>query len=420
MQAKFDGGAAGRPERSVGVDKIDECEPETLREKHLPVADTPLDRLSARLVPPRRSNPSLAPTSHLEPTTTRTSTLPSASTVEPPRAAPPRRPSSTPPPPPPARPLHLHPANAKSTPPQPESNADEDARIDVDQLFSFASPTLAPPPMRTTPGAAPRTGPRGRTERPPRRPRRPLRANQAAAEPRPEADEKRLGRRTTGWAVAMIFGAALAALGYGLGARGPDDGRGAVLATQGGPDVGASRAAELQPTDAPTTMAPAVDSTAAVAAVSAAAAPVAGFLPTTSLVPRTSPRDEARATTEGPAPDASAEQAGPVSAPRPPSSSVPSPSLEGATAPIDRAALGNAIAAAAASAAGCVSDPSAPSSVRIEAVFAPSGRTTRTSVVGGPFAGTETGACIARALREMQVPAFDGEAVVVTKTVRLR
>jgi hypothetical protein len=58
--------------------------------------------------------------------------------------------------------------------------------------------------------------------------------------------------------------------------------------------------------------------------------------------------------------------------------------------------------------------------VRVEAVFAPSGRTTRTSVVGGPYAGTETGACIARALREMHVPAFDGDAVVVTKTVRLR
>jgi hypothetical protein len=176
----------------------------------------------------------------------------------------------------------------------------------------------------------------------------------------------------------------------------------------------------LDEADAITAMAPPVDATAAVAAVSAAPTPVVGLPPATSLGPRLLPRDESREPTEGPAPDASAEEAVPVAAPGSSSSSVPSPSLEGATAPIDRAALGNAIAAAAASAAGCVSDPSAPSSVRIEAVFAPSGRTTRTSVVGGPFAGTETGTCIARALREMQVPAFDGEAVVVTKTVRLR
>lgn len=52
--------------------------------------------------------------------------------------------------------------------------------------------------------------------------------------------------------------------------------------------------------------------------------------------------------------------------------------------------------------------------------FAPTGRVTAAVISGPPFAGTETGSCIARTLRQSVVPAFEGEITTVAKTVEVQ
>jgi hypothetical protein len=47
--------------------------------------------------------------------------------------------------------------------------------------------------------------------------------------------------------------------------------------------------------------------------------------------------------------------------------------------------------------------------------FAPSGRVT-TATVGGSFAGTPTGGCVASVFRKAHVPSFSGSAVTVSKS----
>jgi hypothetical protein len=52
--------------------------------------------------------------------------------------------------------------------------------------------------------------------------------------------------------------------------------------------------------------------------------------------------------------------------------------------------------------------------------FAASGKVTTANVSGAPFAGTETGGCIAATLREARVPPFSGEFITVKKTVLIQ
>jgi hypothetical protein len=56
----------------------------------------------------------------------------------------------------------------------------------------------------------------------------------------------------------------------------------------------------------------------------------------------------------------------------------------------------------------------------VSVTFSTSGRVTSAQLVGGPFQGTKTGACIAAAFRAASVPPFDGDPVAVTKDVTLR
>jgi hypothetical protein len=71
--------------------------------------------------------------------------------------------------------------------------------------------------------------------------------------------------------------------------------------------------------------------------------------------------------------------------------------------------------------AGACRKPGDPSGLaKVVVTFAPSGRVTRASVTGAPFAGTETGGCIAARFRTARVPAFSGEHVTVTKTVTIQ
>jgi len=95
---------------------------------------------------------------------------------------------------------------------------------------------------------------------------------------------------------------------------------------------------------------------------------------------------------------------------------APPPSGEPA-GPFDRAAAAAALNGSAAQASACrkEGDPSGVASVVI--TFAPSGRVTSANISGPPFAGTQTGGCIAAALRKARVPAFEGDRVTVSKTV---
>jgi hypothetical protein len=96
------------------------------------------------------------------------------------------------------------------------------------------------------------------------------------------------------------------------------------------------------------------------------------------------------------------------------------PAASPAAAGIDTAAAATAIAIAAARASGCI-DPEDPrTTMPVRVTFAPSGRVTSATVAGGPFAGTDAGGCIAMALRNAKVGPFEGPAVTVRRSVRIR
>lgn len=86
-------------------------------------------------------------------------------------------------------------------------------------------------------------------------------------------------------------------------------------------------------------------------------------------------------------------------------------------APFSAAQAAGAMREATALASSCrrATDPSG--QARVVVTFAPSGRVTRATISGPPFAGTTTGGCIASRFRGARIPAFSGEAVTVSKTV---
>lgn len=95
--------------------------------------------------------------------------------------------------------------------------------------------------------------------------------------------------------------------------------------------------------------------------------------------------------------------------------------MEAVDTPFDREAAANALAQAAQEAAASCRKPGDPTGTASTTVtFAPSGRVTTALLSGPPFAGTETGSCIAAALRRARIPAFAGEKVTVGKTIIIR
>jgi hypothetical protein len=106
----------------------------------------------------------------------------------------------------------------------------------------------------------------------------------------------------------------------------------------------------------------------------------------------------------------------PQASPSPPAT-APAPASAGAA--FDKTAAKAALAAGAAQAAACKQPDDPEGGARVLVTFAPSGRVQSAQVVGSPFQGTRTGACIARAFKGLTVPAFDGEPVVVTKDVSI-
>ena len=92
---------------------------------------------------------------------------------------------------------------------------------------------------------------------------------------------------------------------------------------------------------------------------------------------------------------------------------APAPAADGAA--FDKGAAVSALGAAAANAASCKTPDGPTGSGKVSVTFAPSGRATMTNV-GGAFAGTDVGGCVARLFRAAKVPAFSGDPVTVSKS----
>ena len=108
----------------------------------------------------------------------------------------------------------------------------------------------------------------------------------------------------------------------------------------------------------------------------------------------------------------------PTTRPRPesqPATTAQQPEASGAA--FNKAAAVAALTAAANSASACRrgSDPSGTATVIV--TFAPSGRVTSANLSGPPFAGTQTGGCIASMMRRARIPSFSGQHVTVSKRV---
>ncbi len=91
-----------------------------------------------------------------------------------------------------------------------------------------------------------------------------------------------------------------------------------------------------------------------------------------------------------------------------------------ALSPFSASAASTALREATALASACRKPGDPTGSAKVVVTFAPSGRVTRAAVTGAPFAGTETGGCIASRFRTARVPGFSGEHVTVSKTVSIR
>ena len=78
-----------------------------------------------------------------------------------------------------------------------------------------------------------------------------------------------------------------------------------------------------------------------------------------------------------------------------------------------------ALATAAASCESqCASEEGTHGTGKVTVTFANSGRATN-ALVSGDFAGSALGGCVARVFRAVKVPAFGGDTVRVSKTVRI-
>lgn len=153
----------------------------------------------------------------------------------------------------------------------------------------------------------------------------------------------------------------------------------------------------------------------------AAAAPVAEAAPPPPVAPPAVESDEPEKIIELDEPEAP-QAAQPVvqrrvlAAKRAPKEVLPKPA-PAATGPFDRDAANSALSSAAAQASACRQDGDPTGVAKVVVTFAPSGRVTSATINGPPFAGTPTGSCIAKTMRGMNLPPFQGDLMTISKTV---
>lgn len=103
-----------------------------------------------------------------------------------------------------------------------------------------------------------------------------------------------------------------------------------------------------------------------------------------------------------------------------PPTSNESPAQPAQPAPFDATVADTVLTQAALLARNCKRPEDRSGMAVVTVTFSPSGRVTSANISGRPFAGTETGSCIASALRTARVPAFSGEFMTVKKTVLIQ
>jgi hypothetical protein len=208
----------------------------------------------------------------------------------------------------------------------------------------------------------------------------------------------------------LLAGVAALALGLTLGMRRSDPVRGASAAV-------APRAPAATP-HAPDVAPRAASSDAILIALPE---PSPGVLPSepppelVSEAPSASASSAAAFASSAPAsgselPRATATETSPAAAPAPAEEPAP---------PFDAEAASAAIRAAFTRASGCRGPSDPTGEVTVTLTYAPSGRVT-TATVGGIFAGTAVGGCIAATLRSARVPAFSGAHLTVKRTALLK
>lgn len=298
--------------------------------------------------------------------------------------------------------------------------------------------TSAPPEsVRSSPAASVRDT---RPTSPPRGGAAPVESSAPASRSAPAPRTKK--RSMLPWlALAALAGAIPA---YALRGSGPSspvakaDGPGSVQGIapepakppEPAPGIAESAAAtppSAVPSAAPAPLAPAsAAATAAVAQQAPAPSPVPAAPPATAPVATapgqkpTTPvvKSEATAGTAQVASAKAPATAESKAAATPGEPAAPAPAEgEPAGPPFDVGAAQASLAAAAAQAAGCrkEGDPTGSASVRI--TFSNAGAAARATIEGPPFAGTETGSCIAAAMKTAKVPAYSGDRVSVLKHI---
>ncbi len=95
------------------------------------------------------------------------------------------------------------------------------------------------------------------------------------------------------------------------------------------------------------------------------------------------------------------------------------PAAATTTAPFSKASAISALSGAAGQAGSCKKPGGPTGSGKVQVTFAPSGRVTTATIMGGPFAGTPVGGCVSGAFRRAKVPAFAGNPVTVSKSFQI-
>ncbi|MEJ7735074.1 MAG: hypothetical protein WKG00_38535 [Polyangiaceae bacterium] len=253
----------------------------------------------------------------------------------------------------------------------------------TESLAPLMSPTDPPPRSRARAGRAGRAGAHTPTATP-----------QASAAP---------NRRTGLWIGAFaVAAAALVAL-----ARNPAPKEEAL--TPSAPERAPAAAAPPHAAAPPMAEEPSIDDAPAAATTAVDSAP-ASHAPRDTAAPQTSPAIAAQ--------PASPALAAPPAAPKPAAPTAAAPPSNGTE--LDATAASSALSRATGEASACRAPGDPSGTARVTVTFAPSGRVTSAVLSGPPYAGTQTGGCIARTLRNAVVPAFSGVPVQVSRTITIR
>ena len=90
-----------------------------------------------------------------------------------------------------------------------------------------------------------------------------------------------------------------------------------------------------------------------------------------------------------------------------------------ARGPFNRDAARSAVFSAAGSASACKGKRGPSGSGKASVTIGPSGKVVGVAI-SGPLAGTKTGRCVERLFRSVTVPPFEGGAVTLSKSFRVR